>query len=115
MYDSRALAFSPKKLPAEMGKWEIDLPETDGGKSKGRHFTMTITLTREIDLSRLASFVGGPATRPREAVAEIADISSATQALNVVVQHHPMLIFPSKGPSFFPPPSNPDQVKILKG
>jgi len=45
-----------KKLPADQGKWEINLPEDDGTKSaKGRMFTVIITFTRTIDIGEFTS------------------------------------------------------------
>lgn len=42
-----------KKLPADEGKWEINLPEDDGSSNaKGRMFTIQIRFTRSIDIGK---------------------------------------------------------------
>ncbi|KAK4057062.1 hypothetical protein OIO90_001962 [Microbotryomycetes sp. JL221] len=113
-YDGRAMAFSPKKLPAEEGKWEIELPEGEGSRARTRQFTVTIRFTRTIDIARLATFVSGKGQGTPN-FPDSSEIQSATQALNVVIQHGPTMLFPSRAASFFLPPENPQSAAIGKG
>lgn len=120
VYDSRAIAFSPTKLVMDEGAsstFNVILPEDDGTVgSKSRKFTVIISFAREVELSRLAAFVrGGQRTG---ATPDMADISSASQALNVVIQHAPMMQYPSKSGSFYPPPHSAEEkqrAQILRG
>ncbi|KAL8292907.1 hypothetical protein RQP46_000601 [Phenoliferia psychrophenolica] len=115
-YDGRAMAYSPTKLPADEGTWEILLPEDDGGTSttgKARMFTITIRYTRTIDLSKLGVFVRGGASDGT--IPDASEIQSATQALNVLIQHGPALMYPSRAASFFLPPENKQHATIAKG
>ncbi|GAA6005920.1 hypothetical protein JCM10207_007275 [Rhodosporidiobolus poonsookiae] len=102
-YDGRAMAFSPRSLPPQ-GRWEINLPESDGTTSQANRFTVTLTLAREIHLGALRTFISG--SRNAAGVTEAA-VMSAIQALNVVIQHGPHLTNPSHGPSFFLRGDNP--------
>ncbi|KAM0790571.1 hypothetical protein ACM66B_004439 [Microbotryomycetes sp. NB124-2] len=111
-YDGRAMAFSPKRLPADEGQWEIDLPDKDSARSRTRPFKVTIRFTRSIDIGRLAAFVRGPGGPNAP---DASDVQSATQALNVVIQHGPTMLYPNRAASFFLPPDNPQQVAIGRG
>lgn len=80
-YDGRSIAYSPKRLPADVGSWVVDLPEKDGStprKASARQFTVTIKFTRSIDLGRLALFVKGAAGGGD--IPDSSDVQSATQA-----------------------------------
>ncbi|GAA5989351.1 hypothetical protein JCM11641_002771 [Rhodosporidiobolus odoratus] len=98
VYDGKAMAFSPRKFPADQGQWEINLPESDGSSSRGNRFAIRMSFIRPINLSALRAFISGGRVA---AAVEEADVMSAIQALNVVIQHGPMLSNPSRGPSFF--------------
>ncbi|GAA5827678.1 hypothetical protein JCM3770_006158, partial [Rhodotorula araucariae] len=94
-YDGRAMAYSPSRLPDDSGKWTVDLPEEDGSSRRGNSFTVTLGFSRPIQLGALRSFVGGNNT------ADEGTIMSCIQALNVVIQHGPMMVNPSRGASFY--------------
>ncbi|GAA5890678.1 hypothetical protein JCM6882_000622 [Rhodosporidiobolus microsporus] len=110
-YDSRAMAYSPRRLPADEGSFSINLPEADGSVSRGNHFTIKISFIRPIQLGALRAFVSGG--RGAASVNEAA-VMSAIQALNVVIQHGPMLVNPSRGPSFFLRGNNPQSALGLE-
>ncbi|KAL8293674.1 hypothetical protein RQP46_000375 [Phenoliferia psychrophenolica] len=106
-----AILAQTTKLPAPSGEWDVALPESDGRPSRGgNHFHVKITLIRPIDLSVLSVFIGKQGSK-----LDPADVLSAVQALNVAIQHGPMLSYPSKGASFFLPPSDPQAVSLSKG
>ncbi|GAA5861267.1 hypothetical protein JCM1840_003135 [Sporobolomyces johnsonii] len=95
-YDGKAMAYSPARLPGDQGTWEINLPEADGTTSKrGNRFSVTITFARPIQLGALRAFIGGSRNVPDAA------IMSAVQALNIAIQHGPMMVNPARGASFF--------------
>ncbi|GAA5839913.1 hypothetical protein JCM3766R1_004719 [Sporobolomyces carnicolor] len=106
-YDGQALAFSPKELPGKRGMWEIDLPEADG--SKGRRFTVTLQYARPIQLGALKRFVGG------DSQFSISDVLNCIQALNIAVQHAPMIANPSTRSSFFIPPGRDGGASLSQG
>ncbi|GAA5844204.1 hypothetical protein JCM11251_006715 [Rhodosporidiobolus azoricus] len=103
-FDGSKMAYSPRRLPADHGEWTINLPESDGSVSRGNRFTVRIQFIRPIQLGALRTFVSGG--RGAAAVPEAA-VMSAVQALNVVIQHGPMIVNPSRGPSFFLRGPNP--------
>ncbi|KAM0753368.1 Piwi-domain-containing protein [Meredithblackwellia eburnea MCA 4105] len=109
-YDGKSMAYSPTRLPADRGEWTVQLPEDDGGPARGRGnaFQVRIAFIRPIDLSQLSVFVRGGHVEP-------SDVLSAIQALNVAIQHGPMLRFPSRGSSFFLPPSNAQAARLSRG
>ncbi|BGP49224.1 hypothetical protein JCM10450v2_005107 [Rhodotorula kratochvilovae] len=94
-YDGRAMAYSPRRLPADQGQWSINLPEADGSTRRGNNFTIKISFIRPIQLGALRSFVSGNVT------ADEGTIMSCIQALNVVIQHGPMMVHPARGASFY--------------
>ncbi|GAA6012880.1 hypothetical protein JCM11491_006211 [Sporobolomyces phaffii] len=107
--DGQALAFSPKELAGKKGTWEVNLPDSDGTVSKANKFTVTLTLARLIRLGALKAFAGGkPGTNP-------SDVMSCIQALNIAVQHAPMLANPSRGASFFLPPGPEGGSSLSQG
>ncbi|SCZ89482.1 BZ3500_MvSof-1268-A1-R1_Chr1-1g01209 [Microbotryum saponariae] len=110
VYDGKAQVFAPKKLPADEGQWNINLPESDGSESKGNHFTIKMKLVRPVHLDALSAFVTGKQKQVDEGV-----IESCIQALNIVIQHGPMLMHQSRGASFFLPFDNVQTGKISRG
>lgn len=107
----------PKKLPADEGQWSITLPEDDGTKSRnsgGRDFTIKIRFTRSIDLERLAIFVRGD-LRGQSIEPDASEVQSAIQALNVLIQHGPTMLYPSRNASFFLPPQDQRQASLSRG
>ncbi|GAA5859853.1 hypothetical protein JCM8547_004359 [Rhodosporidiobolus lusitaniae] len=99
-YDGRAMAYAPRRLPCDSGHFTVPLPDSS------ESFTVTITFIRPIQLGALSRFVG--VGRGAEQVPEAA-VMSAIQGLNIFIQHGPMQIHPSRGPSFFlrgQPPAN---------
>lgn len=109
------MAYSPKKLPADEGQWNITLPDEDGGGSAGRRtFTVSIRLTRPIDLARLGVFVRGEGIG-EPTFPDQSQVQSAIQALNVLIQHGPTLLYPSRQASFFLPPLNQNDASITRG
>ncbi|GAA5876643.1 hypothetical protein JCM16303_003610 [Sporobolomyces ruberrimus] len=84
-YDGQALAFSP-----------------DGKVSRSNHFTVTLTFARPIHLGALKRFVSG------ESNMNVSDVAGCIQALNIAIQHAPMLANPARGASFFIPPDRND-------
>ena len=63
------------------------MPEDDGSSnSKGRMFTVQIRFTRSIDIGRLAVFVRGEGAGTVN-FPDASEVQSATQALNILVQH----------------------------
>ncbi|GJN91402.1 hypothetical protein Rhopal_004423-T1 [Rhodotorula paludigena] len=103
-YDGKAMAYSPVRLPADEGSWSFDLPEEDGSAARrGNHFTVQLKLIGPINLGALRAFVGGRATSDT--------VMECLQALNVVLQHGPMMVNPSRGASFFLRGDNPEQAR----
>ena len=87
------------KLPADEGKWTINLPDSDGSISaKGNAFTITITFVKPIDLTSLNKFVTGARATPDEG-----EIESCIQAMNIILQHGPLMTYPHRGASFYLP------------
>ncbi|SCZ91253.1 BZ3500_MvSof-1268-A1-R1_Chr1-2g01288 [Microbotryum saponariae] len=112
VYDGKAQVFAPKKLLADEGSWNVNLPESDGRESKfkGNQFTIKIKYIRPVHLDALSAFVSGKQTQVDEGV-----IESCIQALNIVIQHGPFLSFSNSGASFFLPFDNPQAGNISKG
>jgi eukaryotic translation initiation factor 2C len=100
--------MTAKRFPSDSGSWQIALSE-EGGK-RTTNVTVNLQYIRPINLADLSVFVKrgvDAATRPV--------IKDAIQALNVLVQHFPMTNFANRGPSFFPPPVDPQQCAISRG
>ncbi|BGP42098.1 hypothetical protein JCM10449v2_006100 [Rhodotorula kratochvilovae] len=115
-YDGRSMAYSPRELPADEGQWSITLPNEDGSTNgKGvRTFTVTIRYTRPIDLEKLTVFAKGTLRgTPEEPDAN--QVQSAIQALNVLIQHGPSMLYPNRAASFFLPPMDQGQASIARG
>ncbi|SCV71313.1 BQ2448_2901 [Microbotryum intermedium] len=117
VYDGKAQVFAPKKLPADEGSWNVNLPESDGRESKfkGNQFAIKasqsfIKYIRPVHLDTLSAFVSGKQTQVDEGV-----IESCIQALNIVIQHGPFLSFSNSGASFFLPFDNPQNGNISRG
>ncbi|ORY67946.1 Piwi domain-domain-containing protein [Leucosporidium creatinivorum] len=114
-FDGRAMAYSPRPLRAEDGNWDINLPEDDGTKNpKGRMFHVQIKFTRTIDIGRLGVFVRGEGAAGGN-FPDASEVQSATQALNVLIQHGPSSLYPNRAASFFLPPENRQAASLLKG
>ncbi|BGP10139.1 hypothetical protein JCM10049v2_006022 [Rhodotorula toruloides] len=115
-FDGRSMAYSPKKLPADEGQWNITLPDEDGGGGGAgrRTFTVTIRFTRPIDLARLGVFVRGEGLG-EPSFPDQSQVQSAIQALNVLIQHGPTLLYPSRQASFFLPPMRQEEASIARG
>ncbi|GAA6003440.1 uncharacterized protein JCM10292_001590 [Rhodotorula paludigena] len=117
-YDGRSMAYSPKKLPADEGQFSITLPDEDGGGRNGsgsaRDFSVKIRFTRPIDLARLGVFVRGE-LRGQADEPDPSEVQSAIQAVNILIQHGPSMLYPSKSASFFLPPANPQAASLSKG
>ncbi|GAA6043318.1 hypothetical protein JCM8097_001182 [Rhodosporidiobolus ruineniae] len=115
-FDGRSMAYSPRKLPADEGQWNVLIPEEEGsgGRRSTRDFTVTIKFTRAIDIARLGVFVRGD-LRGKDNVPDPSEVQSAIQALNVLIQHGSSQIYPSRAASFFLPPANPLQASISRG
>ncbi|GAA5840147.1 hypothetical protein JCM11251_000616 [Rhodosporidiobolus azoricus] len=113
-YDGRGMAYSPVKLPHDEGTWNIVLPESDDNPKSTRDFTIKIKNTRPIDLNRLKVFVSGEALGTDQ-LPDPSEVQSAIQALNVLIQHGPSMIYPSRAASFFLPPGNPAAASISRG
>ncbi|GAA5913476.1 hypothetical protein JCM6882_001971, partial [Rhodosporidiobolus microsporus] len=113
-YDGRSMAYSPIKLPNEEGTWNIVLPESDENPKNTRDFTVKIKFTRPVDLNRLGVFVRGEALGTDQ-VPDPSEVQSAIQALNILIQHGPSMVYPSRAASFFLPPAQPAQASISRG
>lgn len=62
--------------------------------------------------AKLGVFISGA---QGERVPATADIQSAVQALNVLIQHGPSMLHPNRAASFFLPPDNKNQSSLAKG
>ncbi|GAA5863732.1 hypothetical protein JCM3774_001234 [Rhodotorula dairenensis] len=120
-YDGRSMAFSPRRLPADEGQWSVSLPDEDGGgggnRISGRShraYSVKIRFTRPIDLAQLGIFING-AGRATPDFPDQSAVQAAIQALNVLIQHGPSMLYPNRAASFFLPPKNPRAASIGKG
>ncbi|GAA5918294.1 hypothetical protein JCM6882_006321 [Rhodosporidiobolus microsporus] len=106
VWDGVGLAYSPVKLPHDVGCWTVTLDS--GSLKKSDVFQIGIKFGRPVDLEALKVFVKGGTEA--DAITE-GDVMSAVQALNVAVQHGPMQANPSRGASFFLPGDNPQAAR----
>ncbi|GAA6010641.1 hypothetical protein JCM10207_007779 [Rhodosporidiobolus poonsookiae] len=113
-YDGRSMAYSPKKLPADEGHFNLVLPEEEGSRKSTRDFSVTIKYVRPIDLNRLSVFVRGDLLGT-DAEPDPSEVQSAIQALNIVLQMGPLAAgHPSRAASFFIAPDS-TEANISKG
>ncbi|GAA6005892.1 hypothetical protein JCM10207_007265 [Rhodosporidiobolus poonsookiae] len=109
VYDGRAIAYTPRELPAKQGYWNLNMPNESGGFPKTGQFSVALTWARAVPLDVLAA----PLTQAITAQTTEGQVLSATQALNVVIQHGPMMAHPSRGSSFFLPPPKQQRQDAL--
>ncbi|BGP18412.1 hypothetical protein JCM10213_001659 [Rhodosporidiobolus nylandii] len=114
-YDGRGMAYSPRKLPADEGQWNVILPDEEGGRqSNSRAFTVNIKYIRSIDLARLGVFIRGE-LKGQSNEPDPNEVQSAIQALNVLISHGPSMVFPARLACFFLPPADPEQASPQRG
>ncbi|ORY48823.1 Piwi domain-domain-containing protein [Leucosporidium creatinivorum] len=77
-------------------------------------FTVQIKFTRTIDIGRLGVFVRGEGAAGGN-FPDASEVQSATQALNILIQHGPSSLYPNRAASFFLPPENRQAASLLRG
>ncbi|KWU46063.1 hypothetical protein RHOSPDRAFT_32543 [Rhodotorula sp. JG-1b] len=79
-----------------------------------RAFSVKIRFMRPIDLAQLGVFIRGEGLGT-PMFPDASAVQSAIQALNVLIQHGPSMLYPNRAASFFLPPQDPRAASIGRG